>query len=139
MKGRFVPAWISVFLAWMAGSFLVHGVLLHQDYAQLPNLFRPESDAQRHFPLMILAHVIMAGAFVWIYSRGIESKPWLSQGIRFGVAIALLGVIPMYTIYYVVQPMPGSLVVRQMIYDGILTVLLGVVAGFYYRTAAGKA
>jgi len=38
---------------------------------------------------MILAHVILAGAFVWIYSRGVEAKPWLAQGFRFGLAIAL--------------------------------------------------
>jgi hypothetical protein len=138
MKGKFVPAWISVFLVWMAGSFVVHGVLLHEAYGRLPNLFRPEADAQRYFPLMILAHVIMAGAFVWIYSRGIEAKPWLSQGVRFGVAVALLGVVPMYMVYYVVQPMPGSLVIRQMVFDGVLTVILGVVAAFYYRSAAAR-
>jgi hypothetical protein len=86
---------------------------------------------------MILAHLLMAAAFVWIYSRGIESRLWVLQGVRFGVAIALLAVIPMYTIYYVVQPMPGTLVVQQMIYDGILTVVLGVVAAFFYRPAPG--
>ncbi len=35
------------------------------------------------FPLMILAHVILSGAFVWIYARGAEAKPWLLQGVRF--------------------------------------------------------
>lgn len=30
----------------------------------------------------ILAHVIMSGAFAWIYARGNEAKPWLGQGIR---------------------------------------------------------
>jgi hypothetical protein len=137
MKSKFVLAWIVVFAVWMAGSFVVHGVLLHQEYGKLPNLFRPEADAQRYFPLMILAHLLMAAAFVWIYSRGIESRLWVLQGVRFGVAIALLAVIPMYTIYYVVQPMPGTLVVQQMIYDGILTVVLGVVAAFFYRPAPG--
>ena len=136
MKGKFVLGWIAAFVVWMAGSFVVHGMLLHGDYSQLPNLFRPEADAQAHFPLMILAHVLMAGAFVWIYSRGIEAKPWLPQGIRFGVAVALMTVVPTYTIYYVVQPMPGAVAIRQMIYDGILIVVLGAVTAFVYR---GKA
>ena len=70
MNKRFFVAWAVVFVVWMVGSFVVHGVLLHADYAKLPNLFRPEVDAQQYFPLMILAHVIMAGALVWIYSRG---------------------------------------------------------------------
>lgn len=134
MKNRFFLGWVAAFVAWMAGGFVVHGVLLHEEYGKLPNLFRAEADSQRLFPLMILAHVIMAAAFVWIYSRGVEAKPWLAQGIRFGIAVALLTVVPWYTIYYVVQPMPGSLVIRQTLFDGILTAFVGAVTAFVYRS-----
>jgi hypothetical protein len=133
MNRRFLLAWLVVFIAWMIGSFLVHGTLLHDDYASLPNLFRTEADAQRHLPLMILAHVILAGAFVWIYSRGVENRPWLAQGARFGLAVALLTVIPTYLIYHVVQPMPGSLVAKQIIFDTILLVLLGILVASLRR------
>jgi len=135
MNKKFAIAWLSIFVVWILGSFVVHGVLLHDDYAKLPNLFRPEADAQQYFPLMILAHVIMAGAFAWIYARGVEAKPWLGQGIRFGLVIALLTVVPTYTIYYVVQPMPGMSVVKQMVFDGALLLVLGAVAAFLYRNA----
>jgi hypothetical protein len=133
MNRKFFVAWLVIFVAWMVGGFVVHGTLLHADYAALPNLFRPESEAQQHFPLMIAAHVMMAGAFVWIYSRGAESKPWLGQGLRFGVVIALLTVVPMYTIYYVVQPMPGIHVVKQIVFDGVLLLVLGAIVAFLYR------
>jgi hypothetical protein len=133
---KFVFAWVAVFLVWMFGSFLVHGTLLRNDYAQLPNLFRPEAEAATYFPLMILAHVILAAAFVWIYSRGVEDAPWVPQGLRFGVAVACLTVIPTYTIYYVVQPMPGVLVGKQMVFDGILVIILGGVAASFYRRPA---
>lgn len=136
MNKKFFIAWIVVFVAWMIGSIVVHGVLLHEDYASLPGLFRPEADAQQYFPLMILAHVIMAGAFAWIYSRGAEARPWLAQGLRFGLAVALLTVVPTYTIYYVVQPMPGMHVVKQIVFDGILMLILGVLVAFVYREAA---
>ncbi|HXM83018.1 MAG TPA: hypothetical protein VN929_13950 [Burkholderiales bacterium] len=136
MNKKFFIAWIVVFVAWMVGSFVVHGVLLHDDYAKLPALFRTEAEAQRYFPLMILAHAIMAGAFAWIYSRGVEAKPWPAQGIRFGVAVALLTVVPTYLIYYVVQPMPEMHVVKQIVFDGILLVILGVIAAFIYRQPA---
>ncbi len=136
MNKRFFVAWIVVFVAWMIGSFVVHGVLLHEGYAKLPNLFRTEAEAQKLFPLMVLAHVMMAGAFTWIYSRGVEARPWLSQGVRFGLAVALLTVIPMYTIYYVVQPMPEAHVVKQIVFDGILIIILGMVAAFMYRQPA---
>ena len=133
MGKRFFISWIIIFVLWMLGSFLVHGFLLHADYAALPNLMRTEADSKKYFPLMILAHVILSGAFVWIYARGVEPKPWLPQGVRFGVAIALLTIVPTYLIYYVVQPMPGALVAKQIVFDGILVLILGIVTAYLYR------
>lgn len=133
MNKKFAIAWLAVFVVWMLGAFIVHGTLLHADYVKLPNLFRPDADAAQYFPFMILAHVIMAGAFAWVYSRGVEARPWLGQGLRFGLVIALLAVVPTYTIYYCVQPMPGMLVVKQMVFDSVLLLVLGAVAAFFYR------
>jgi hypothetical protein len=135
MNKRFLTAWVVVFIAWMAGSFVVHGTLLHDDYKTLPNLFRPEAEAQQYFPLMLLAHVILAGSFVWIYSRGIEDTPWTGQGIRFGLAVALLTVVPTYIIYHVVQPIPGNIAVKQILFDGVLLLGLGLLVAFLYRGA----
>ena len=134
MDKKFLVSWLILFVVWMMGSFVVHAVLLNADYKALHGLFRSESDAQVFFPLMVIAHIFLSGALVWIYSRGVEAKPWLAQGVRFGIAVAFLTVIPTYIIYYVVQPMPGATVVKQLIFDGILTVLLGMVVAFLYRS-----
>jgi hypothetical protein len=136
MNKKFVIAWAVLFVAWFLGSFVVHGVLLHSDYMQLTNLFRTERDEQNHFPLMILAHIFLSGAFVWIYARGAEPKPWMAQGIRFGVAVALLTVVPTYTIYFVVQPMPGAVVIKQIVWDGALLMILGAIVAWLYRGSA---
>jgi hypothetical protein len=137
MNRKFIIAWIVILIAWFLGSFLVHGVLLAADYKALGALFRTDADAQQYFPLMILAHVLLAGAFTWIYARGVEAKPWLGQGVRFGVAVAFLTSIPTYLIYYVVQPMPAAVVAKQIVFDSLLMVILGVIAGWLYR--GGKA
>jgi len=136
MNKKLIIAWIVLFVVWFLGSFMVHGVLLRPDYMQLANLYRPEADEQKFFPLMVLAHVIMSGAFAWIYARGVEAKPWMAQGVRFGVAVALLSVAPGYLIYFVVQPLPGSLVIKQIVFDGILMVILGTIAAWLYRDQA---
>jgi len=136
MNKKFLIAWILIFLAWMLGSFVVHGVLLHDDYMQLSTLFRPEADAQQYFPWMIVAHVLLSGAFVWIYVQGVQNKPWLAQGVRFGIAVALLTIVPTYMIYFVVQPMPGIVVVKQILFDGVLTVILGLIVAAIYRQHA---
>ena len=133
MNKTFFIAWVVIFVVWMAGSYVVHEILLHDDYMALSNLFRSKTEAQALFPWMILAHVIMAGAFVWIYARGIEAKSWLPQGLRFGLAVALLTIVPIYMIYYVVQPIPGMTVVKQIVFDGILLLILGVIVALIYR------
>ncbi len=136
MNKKFFIAWVVVFIVWFAGSYVVHGMLLHDDYAKLTYLFRPEAESQQYLALLLLAHVILSGALVWIYSRGVETAPWPAQGIRFGIAVALLTVVPTYVIYYAVQPMPGSVVVKQIVFDGILTLILGLVVAAIYRQPA---
>ncbi|MGO9931408.1 MAG: hypothetical protein ACLPV8_06305 [Steroidobacteraceae bacterium] len=138
MNKKFIIAWIVIFAAWFLGSFLVHGVLLSSDYMQLTSLFRAEGDQQKYFPLMILAHVILSGAFVWIYTRGAEAKPWMAQGVRFGVAVALLTSVPTYMIYFVIQPMPGDVVIRQIAFDGALMIILGTIVAWLYRDTATR-
>jgi len=108
----------------------VHAWLLGPEYAKLTTLFRPPQDHQGYFAYMILAHVALAIGFTWIYRQGRERKPFLGQGIRFGLAVAILAVVPMYLIYYAVQPMPGALVVKQIVFDSICMVLLGIVAAW---------
>ena len=139
MNKQFLVAWVVVFILWMLGAFVVHGVLLHGDYASLPSLFRTDADSQQYLPFMIIAHVVLAGAFTWIYARGQEARPWLTQGLRFGLAVALLTVVPTYTIYYVVQPMPGMTAVRQTVFDTALLLLLGAVVAFMYRGKSAHA
>ena len=136
MGGRF---WISVvvmFLVSMTIGFVVHGVVLHGDYAQLPNLMRTEADAQGHFGWMLLAHVSMAIGFTWIYRQGREAgKPAIGQGLRFGAAVAVLMCVPMYLIYYAVQPWPGIVIVKQIVYDVIGMLLMGVVVALVNQDA----
>ncbi|MGI9220394.1 MAG: hypothetical protein ACR2QS_05095 [Woeseiaceae bacterium] len=138
MNKKFLISSLVVFVAWMVGSMLVHGVWLGKTYAALTELYRSEEGQMETFPVMILAHVIMSCAFVWIYRRGQEDGPWLQQGIRYGLAIALLAPIPTFMIYYAVQPLPVDMVVRQIIGDGMLVVVLGIIAAFLNKPAGSN-
>ena len=60
-------------------------------------------------------------------------NPWLAQGVRFGIAVALLTTVPTYMIYFVVQPMPGNVVVKQIVFDSVLMVILGMIVAWLYR------
>jgi hypothetical protein len=128
---------VVLFILSMALDFLIHAVLLNADYLKLGGLMRGEADAQRHFPAMLLAHVLTAIGLTAIYRRGRESgKGWLGQGIRFGIVFAVASAVPGFLIYYSVQPLPLMLVVKQIIFEGTAVVLLGVAAAGLNRTAA---
>lgn len=136
MNKNFLVSWVIVFVVWMVLSFAVHGVWLGETYAGMTSIMRPEEQQMGLFHFMLLAHVLMAGAFAWIYQRGCEDKPWLQQGVRFGVAIALLAPVPTYMIYYTVQQMPGALAVQQIVGDSVTVVALGVLVAFLSRSKA---
>lgn len=133
MNRKFLVSVVAVFVVAMLLGFLIHGLTLGGAYAKLP-IMRSESASQQLFGLMILAHVIYAIGFAWIYMRGREAaKPWLGQGVRFGLAVALVAVIPVYLIYYVVMPFPADLVVQQVVFDTLGTILLGIVVAWINR------
>jgi hypothetical protein len=139
MNKKFFLAWLVLLIAWFLASFLVHGVLLRGDYLQLAQLFRTDADQQQYFPYMVLAHVLLSGAFVWIYARGVEARPWFGQGVRFALAIALLTVVPSYLIYYAVQPMPGAVVAKQILFDTVVLLILGTLVAWLYRATPARA
>lgn len=122
--------WLSVvvlFLVSMGLDFAIHGWHLHGAYQALPALFRSDSDGAHYFGWMLLAHALMAYAFVWIYLKGREDKPWLGQGLRFGFLVAVLSLIPNFLIYYAVQPLPAELVAHQILLGTLACLIEGVI------------
>ena len=119
-----------------AFGFIVHGVLLGSDYAALANLYRPKAEMEGYLPFMIVGHLIFGFAFAWIYFQGRKAgaAPF-DQGARFGLAVAALVVVPGYLIYYTVQPIPGMLVAKQIVFDSIAMVILGIVIAYLGRNA----
>ncbi|MBS1785037.1 MAG: hypothetical protein JST24_06385 [Acidobacteria bacterium] len=127
MTKRFWLSVVVLFLVSMGLDFTIHGWHLHGAYQALPALFRSDSDGAHYFGWMLLAHALMAYAFVWVYLKGREAKPWFGQGLRFGFLIAVLSLIPTYLIYYAVQPMPAPLVEAQILLGTIACLIEGVV------------
>lgn len=136
MNKQFLISVVVLFIASMMFDFVVHGLLLEQDYKTQPALMRAEADAQRHFPAMLLAHAFIAVGVTAIYRRGQEAgKPWLGQGLRFGVWFAVATCIPGFLIYYAVQPMGLMLTVKQIIFGSVATVLTGLVVAALNKPA----
>ena len=132
MNRKFIISAIVSFVLCWGLSFVVHGLLLGGDYAATAGM-RPPAEAQRLMHFMILAQALIGVAFAWTYVQGKSDKPWLGQGVRFGLAIACLTVIPTYLIYHVVTPIALAVVVKQIIFDTIRVVLMGIAVAWINR------
>lgn len=130
MGKKFWISGIAAVIVTMVLGMLVHGVWLGADYKALGHM-RPESEQMGYMPFMILAHISLGFAAAWIYGKGMTpGASWLGQGVRFGIAISLLMTVPMFLIYYAVQPLPGMLVVKQIIGDTVSWLITGIVIAF---------
>ena len=130
-RRRFALAVVVVFVVYSAVGFLVHEQLLKQDYQGIASILRPVE--QFNIWLVMLSNFLFALAFTFIYGKGIEQKPWLGQGVRFGFAVAILTVVAENLIDYTVHPIPQSLMWKSIIYESLGMMIAGVAAAATYR------
>jgi hypothetical protein len=77
----------------MAGLLLIHSVWLKEDYVDTAETWRTREAAQARVWAMLLGTAIYIVGAVLIYERGREAKPWIAQGVRFGILLSLVSVI----------------------------------------------
>ena len=132
---KFWISFVVVLVVAMIIGFVNHGVLLAIDYEALsPGVMRSAEEQEAKFVWQIIAHLLVAFGFVWLYREGrTEGKAWAGQGVRFGVAFALAATIPIFLIYHAVANFPLELAIKQSVFDSIGVVLLGLVTAFLNR------
>ena len=128
---RLVLTIIVIFVVANFLGFFIHAIWLKQDYMPVANLYRPEG--QEKMPFIVLAYLAFAVGSVWLYAHGVEDKPWLGQGVRFGIAMWLVLTIPSFFIAYAVQPVPVILMAKQVTSEAVGKVVLGIITAMLYR------
>lgn len=136
MNWRFTITVIVIFVMLFLLGWLVHGGLLADDYERIRPLLRQREETRGRILYVFLAQICTAFAFVWIYVRGREERPWLGQGIRYGLVVALLATIPVNLIQYAAMPIPLDFMLKRLCYDVATVILLGLVVAFINRGAA---
>jgi hypothetical protein len=133
MSKRFIGAVVAAFVLITAFGYLLHGYLLSGEYNGLPNLMRTADDGATHMPFLLCAQLVIAVSLVWIYERGRQEKPWMGQGIRFGVAMAAFGPAARFIIMWAVQREPHQLAIHQILGEGIALLITSVVVARIYK------
>jgi hypothetical protein len=122
-----IAAIVAGFALICAGRFLLHNVLLAHEYVQSSDVWRPPAQFIHRVWILYVANFVFALGAALIYVRGVEAKPWLGQGIRFGILLALVAAIPQSLIEYAVYPIRHQLALHWIIGEGALAILLGIV------------
>jgi len=130
---KLVLAIVAVYILLMATNYVVHSIWLMPDYNAIPLSHRSAEGIQHRFWAMLLGQFFFSAMFAYIYTRGKESKSWIEQGIRYGILVAFLTVIPTALGEYVVYIVPYRLVIKWMIAGGIQLVLAGLLVAAIYK------
>lgn len=126
---RFFLTFVVIFLVATALGYIIHVLLLASEYHQVSHLHR----SQPLLAFLLIGNVAFSLALVWLYSKGVEPKPWLGQGLRFGLAIWLFWAVPIFLIQYAGQPFPGSMIAKEIALELLDMLVLGLLTAALYR------
>lgn len=127
MDKRLLMCGIVVAAAALLLGLAVHGLLLRADYQAIAPLYRTQAQATAQAAWILPAYLLLGLSMTWLYRRmpasdGVD----LGRGARFGLAIALVSYVPWHVLTFVGQPLPLSLMLRQVALDLVAMVLLGM-------------
>lgn len=127
---RFIAAVISVFFTFMALDFIIHNIILMDEYASLKNLWRP--DMQSLLWMMPVITFIMSILVTSLFIRGYQERG-IMEGLNFGILVGLmtngLGAFSQYWMY----PVPLSLAVKWFVFGLIEFIIAGIILSLVYR------
>ena len=134
MKKKIVTASIVVFVLFILMDYLVHGLLLSGLYAETASLWRAPEVLGGLMWIFWVVDAAMAFLLVWLFAKGWEAgKPWLGQGVRFGLVLGLLFSLPMGFSMYAMLPIPLALGLGWFA-SGLVTFVVGsVTAAWVFR------
>lgn len=133
LKKYIIPA-LAVFVAITIFNIIFHGTLMGDLYLENSQLFRSQDEIQKGKAIMWLADLIYSFAFCYIYSKGHEKdkKGLTMQGIRFGLWITLLMLVPTTLVEYTVFPYPKTLELAWLGGYTVKTLLAGITVANVY-------
>jgi hypothetical protein len=133
---KLVIASVATFVILMATNYLVHSIWLMPDYDAIPLSHRSPWGIQHRFWALVVGQVFFSVMFAYIYTRGRENKAWIEQGIRYGILMALVTVVPSSLSEYTVYIIPYRLAIKWMVAGGIQLVLAGLVVAAIFKDGA---
>jgi len=124
---KLIIAIVVAYAVLMGTNYLIHSVWLMPDYDAIPLSHRSIVGIMDRFWAVALGQFFFAALFSYVYTRGMQRKPWLGQGIRYGILMTFLTMVPFSLSEYDTFIVPYGLVIKWMIAGGLQLLLLGII------------
>ena len=133
---RILLAGVAAFVASVAVAYVINDVWLLRLYRANAWAYRRADDVGKLVPIGLTMQALGSFAFAWIYAKGYETDSeasGIAQGVRFGLAIALLIVGFAEVWNYVTEPIAPRLGVLQVLAVIAECGICGAVVGLVYH------
>ncbi len=133
---KFLYASAAVFVLYSILQFLVHSIFTMPTFPELI----PGAPASQDLTIVrlytYLGRAVFALLFVYIYTRGLEGKPGVIEGIKYGFWIALLIQVPAVFAGLVVLNQPAGALVGSAVSGMVQYILCGILTNLIYKKPA---
>lgn len=135
---KFALAVLAVFVVVSIIEYILHTFILGSIYARPEyqvGLFWPTGDYSAT-KWLYLGYLLFAGLFTFVYTRGYEAKPALSQGLRYGVYIGLLLYVPSMFIQHGLLLVPKIVILSWGVAGFVECIVSGILVARIHRPPA---
>ncbi len=133
---RSLLAMVTIFVAWSVMDFVIHQLILGDDYAATAGMWRPMEDMKMELIYAVVA--FSAFVFVYIYSRFFTEKS-INAGVMFGILFGLCTGFSMGYGTYAVQPLPHDVALTWFIGTTVEGAVAGLLVGAIVKPAVDNA
>ena len=129
---RLLIAILAGFAFIFGTDFLIHGIWLTPDYKATASLWRPESEMQRRFFLLLFSQFLGALSFLYIWARTGWRRRSIVDGCAFGFWMGLFQQTTSIVLY-VVTYMPWQLTLKWFVAGVVQATFLGALSALIYK------
>lgn len=129
MNKKVLVGFVAVYIVVALCETIINMVLLADDWKSIAHLMRPED--QQKIWIYFVTYIFLAYFFTWIFSKGYEQKG-LMEGVRYGLAVAFMTVLPWTYGMYAAMDIPYLLTLKLFIFGTIELMLAGIVLAWIF-------
>jgi hypothetical protein len=127
---KFLLAVVAVFVAWEVLDFIIHTMVLAQQYKDTASLWRPEGEMK--MGLMIIVTLISSVAFCYLYDAFVKDKS-MTNAVKFGLVFGIGTGIGMGYGTYSVQPITYMIAFTWFLGTVIESTVAGLLLGLILK------